>query len=203
VARTEEHLLERTTTPVGAERPDGVDVGTRLRQVRTARRRTLKDVAADAGITESFLSQVERARANASIATLRRVAGALGVTIGDLFDQQPDDGPQILRADSRPALDFGLMGRKYHLNGAPHRAFDLLICEFEPGGSTGDEPYTHGDSEEIALVLDGSIEFHLGGDHMRLRRDDSVRYRSSTPHRIVADGAAGARVLFAATPPTF
>jgi transcriptional regulator with XRE-family HTH domain len=182
---------------------DEVDVGVRLRQVRRARRRTLREVAQAAGISESFLSQLERGRANTSVATLRRVAGALGLGIGDLFHYGGDEGPRVLRAVSRPVLAFGSLGRKYHLHSAPDRAFDIFICEFAPGGSTGAEPYAHGDSEEIAVVLDGAARLQLGAEVYELARDDSVVYRSSTPHRMVADGSSGARVLFVSTPPSF
>ncbi|MHB1876174.1 MAG: helix-turn-helix domain-containing protein [Streptosporangiaceae bacterium] len=182
---------------------DEVDVGVRLRQVRLARRLTLRDVARAAGISESFLSQLERGRANASVATLRRVAAALGLGIGDLFAAESPDQPRILRAASRPVLMFGSLGRKIHLHSAPDRAFDIFICEFEPGGSTGDEPYAHGDSEEIAVVLAGSVRIQIGPETCALATDDSVIYRSSTPHRIEADDPAGARVLFVSTPPSF
>src|SRR5579875_3510847 len=82
-------------------RPDpagGVDVGSRLREVRRARRRTLRHVADAAGISESFLSQIERGHSNASVATLRRIASVLGVRIGDLFDQGSPGGTKVLRA---------------------------------------------------------------------------------------------------------
>lgn len=178
------------------------DVGDRLRLVRTARRRTLREIAAAAGVSESFLSQVERGKSNASVASLRRIAIALGVTIGDLFDEGGHADVQIVRAARRPALGFGVLGRKFHLNEAPDRTFDLLLCEFEPDGTSGPEPYTHGDSEEVVLVLDGSVDFHIGQDVFALERDDSIRYRSTLPHRIVAHNT-GARLLFVTAPPSF
>jgi transcriptional regulator with XRE-family HTH domain len=44
-----------------------VDVGERLRLIRTARRCTLREVAERAGLSESFLSQVERGRTSAMV----------------------------------------------------------------------------------------------------------------------------------------
>src|SRR5687768_8541413 len=43
-----------------------VDVGDRLREIRLLRRKTLREVAERAGLSESFLSQVERGRTNVS-----------------------------------------------------------------------------------------------------------------------------------------
>lgn len=186
--------------PARSERPD---VGSRLREARRGQHRTLREIAATAGVSESFLSQVERAKVSASLATLRRIAVALGVTIADLFEDRPVRQPTVLLAESRPTLEFGLLGRKFHLHTAPDRAFDSLLCEFDPGGSTGDEPYAHGDSEEFLLVIDGAADFQLGDDLMSLKPDDSIVYRSSTPHRLVADPELGARILWITSPPSF
>ena len=75
--------------------------------------------------------------------------------------------------------------------------------EFDPGGSTGDEPYSHGDSEEFMLILEGSVQFQLGSEIISLSADDSMVYRSSIPHRLVADPELGARVLWITSPPSF
>ena len=137
------------------------------------------------------------------MATLRRIAVALGVTIGDLFEDRPMRQPAVLEAASRPTITFGVFGRKFHLHTAPDRAFDSCLGEFDPGGSTGDELYAHGDSEEFLLVLEGSAIFQLGDDSMTLNPDDSIVYRSSTPHRLVADPQRGARILWITSPPSF
>jgi transcriptional regulator with XRE-family HTH domain len=186
-----------------AEEGEGIDVGLRLREVRKARRRTLRDVANAAGITEGFLSQVERGKSNASVAVLRRIAVTLGVSFGDLFKQDSGQGLRVLSATSWPALGFGILGRKYQLHPSPDREFDALICDFEPGGSTGTELYTHGDSDELLLVLVGSATLTVGEEVVSLGPDDSTVYRSSVPHRLVADRYTGARVLFITSPPSF
>src|SRR3954454_10829142 len=89
-----------------------VDVGERLRDIRSFRRATLRTIAERAGVSESFLSQVERGRASASVASLRRIAGALGVSVADLFDSSGRPRPQVLRCDDRPSLAFGILGTK-------------------------------------------------------------------------------------------
>jgi transcriptional regulator with XRE-family HTH domain len=191
-----------SAVPAGSAVED-TEVGSRLREVRRGQHRTLREVSEAAGISESFLSQVERARVSASVATLRRIAVVLGVTVGDLFQETPSRQPTVLRAEGRPTLTFGVFGRKYHLHTAPDRAFDSLLGEFDPGGSTGDEPYFHGDSEEFMLILEGSAQFELGGATTFLGPNDSMVYRSSVPHRLVADPVLGARVLWITSPPSF
>src|ERR671931_2225855 len=180
-----------------------VDVGERLRAIRRSRRATLRTIAERSGLSESFLSQVERGRSNASIASLRRIADALGVSIADLFEPGGLPGPRVLRRDERPALQFGILGRKLLLTPRPLRHLEVFAGELEVGGSTGAEAYAHGDSEELFVVLSGTVQLELGGELFELETGDSIDYRSSTPHRISNAGDGLAEVMWIISPPSY
>lgn len=62
-------------------------IGARLRRRRRALHLTLKAVAEQAGLTEGYLSQVERDQVNASVRTLQRLCDVLKLSVGDLFEQ--------------------------------------------------------------------------------------------------------------------
>ena len=180
-----------------------VDVGERLRAIRGLRRATLKTIADRAGVSESFLSQVERGKASASIGSLRRIAGALGVSVADLFEPSGPPRPRVLRRDERPALAFGILGRKLLLTPRPLNHLEVFMGELDVGGSTGAEPYAHGDSEELFVVLRGSVQLELGRDVHELETGDSIDYRSSTPHRILNTGSDRAEVMWIISPPSY
>ena len=180
-----------------------VDVGQRLRAIRIARRRTLRDVADSAGLSESFLSQVERGRASASVASLRRIAEGLGVSMADLFQPSGPAQPRVLRRDERPTLAFGILGRKMLLTPRPLHQLEVFAGEIEPGGSTGAEPYAHGDSEELFVVLNGTVRLELGADVHELETGDSIGYWSSTPHRVSNAGDDVAEVMWIISPPSY
>src|SRR2546423_7169713 len=165
-----------------------VDRGERLRAIGGLRRATLRTIADRAGVSESFLSQVERGKASASIASLRRIAGVLGVSVSDLFEPSGPPQPRVLRRDERPSLAFGILGRKHLLTPRPLQHLEVFVGELDAGGSTGTEPYAHGDSEELFVVLSGSVQLELGGDLHQLENGDSIDYRSSTPHRVTNVG---------------
>jgi transcriptional regulator with XRE-family HTH domain len=180
-----------------------VDVGERLRSIRQSRRCTLREVADRARVSESFLSQVERGRSSASIASLRRIAGALGVTVADLFEPTGPPTPRVLRRDDRPTLAFGVLGRKRLLTPRPLQQLEVFVGELDIGGSTGTEPYVHGDSEELLVVLAGRVQLELGGDLHGLEHGDSIGYRSSTPHRVTNAGNDLAEVMWIISPPSY
>jgi len=181
-----------------------VDVGDRLRAIRRLRRATLKTVAERADLSESFLSQVERGRANASVASLQRIAAALGVNVADLFEPNGSTGkPRVLRREARPNLAFGTLGRKFMLTPRPLENLQVIVGELDAGGSTGDDPYTHGDSEELLVVLGGVGSLQPGTEVFQLSTGDSIDYRSSTPHRLVNIGGDPAEVMWIISPPSY
>ncbi len=183
----------RTHTPVGE----------RLRTIRTRRRATLREVAGRAGISESFLSQVERGVASPSIASLQRIARALGVSVADLFE--PDGTrarPRVLRKAGRPSLALGNRGRKFLLTPRPLENLEVFVGELQPGGATAESPYLHGDSEELVVVLSGRLELQLEDHVLELSAGDSIDYRSSTPHRVVNVGDGVAEVMWVISPPS-
>ncbi|MBB6100086.1 transcriptional regulator with XRE-family HTH domain [Deinobacterium chartae] len=58
----------------------------RLRELRVERQLRLKDVAANAGISVPYLSDLERGRTNPSLETLQTLAGAYNITVHDLLE---------------------------------------------------------------------------------------------------------------------
>ena len=196
-------MTESALTPASQETNGGVELGERLRAIRVLRRLTLREVAEAAGVSESFVSQLERGRSNASVATLQRLAGAVGIEVSDLFADELRPGPRVLRRQERQLLEWGLLGRKALLTPKPFHSLEVVAAAFDPGGSTGDEPYTHGDSEELLLVLAGRVHLQLGSELLDLATGDSVNYRSSTPHRVSNPGNKPAEVLFVISPPSY
>ena len=180
-----------------------VDVGERLRELRRFRRATLKTIADRSGLSESFLSQVARGRSSASIASLRKIAEALGVSMADLFEPDGVPGPKVLRKGDRPALAFGVLGKKSLLTPRPLHHLEVFIGELEVEGSTGEQPYVHGDSEELVVVLSGTVQVELDGELFDLESGDSIDYRSSTPHRVTNTGQELAEVMWIISPPSY
>ena len=180
-----------------------LQLGPRIRSLRQARRVTLRELAERAGVTESFLSQVEREVASPSIASVQRIAGALGLAIAELFVEEPSVGRVVRRAERRRIeypglgtvdefLTIGLTGR-----------VQVIICTIAPGGGTGPEAYAHDSDEEVVVVLEGSIDLWVGDDHHVLDTGDAITYSSRLAHSSVNNGTIPAVVLFCVTPPSF
>jgi len=70
--RDREHLLHQA-------------IGGNIRRVRKEQTLTLRQLARRTGLSVSALSQIERAECSASVASLHRIASALGVRVATLF----------------------------------------------------------------------------------------------------------------------
>lgn len=196
-------MATETTAPEAGESPIELDLGARIRSLRLARGATLRQMAAEAGVTESFLSQVERGVASPSIATVQRIARALGQSIAELFAADEPAGIVVRARDRRRVVYQGLGAVDEFLTRATDGRLQVILSTIEPGGGTGDEAYTHDSDEEVVVVLEGSLDLWVGHEHYRLEAGDAVTHSSRLPHRNTNPGPGAARVLFCITPPSF
>ena len=200
-------MVVRTKLPaqrVAAPDPDAdLELGPHLRSLRTARGLTLRELAQRAGVTESFLSQAERGVATPSIASVRRIARGLGLSIADLFAEVEPAG-LVVRASERRRITYpGLGAVDEFLTRGKGGRLQVIMSTVEPGGGTGEEPYTHESDEEVLIVLEGTLDLWVGDERFHLEAGDAITYSSRVPHRNTNPGPGVARLLFCITPPSF
>lgn len=196
--------MEDTALPAGESQP-AVELNIlarRVKRFRQARRLSLRQLGELSDTTASFLSQLERGATGATTSTLMRIANALDISIADLFDDRPRSTHRVLRRAERPAWPEAAGYRKMLLSQRPIQDFEVFVGEFDVGGSTGPEQYTHGDSHEMLLVISGQVEVHLADEIHRMSEGDCIEYTSSTPHRTVNIGLTPAIVQWIISPPT-
>lgn len=122
-------------------------LGKRVREVRNRRGMTRKMVAQESEVSERHLAQLEAGEGNVSIVLLRRIAGALNLSLADLFAQPVEESAekQLIRR---------------FLDRVPtHRLEDVV---FRLMRDFGDEEKTR--RQRIALIgLRGAGKSTLGG----------------------------------------
>ncbi|WGD37027.1 helix-turn-helix domain-containing protein [Lysinibacter sp. HNR] len=181
---------------------DEVRFGKKIAEYRELRGLSLRALAASAGVSSSFLSQLENNRVSASISSMRKIAGALGVSIADLLSTNTGHVRGVVRAADRPVYLMDSGSQKQVISQSPVRNLEIYTGTFAVGGSTGVEQYTHGRAQEIFIVLEGSVELYLGSEVIAMHKHDSIEYLSSVPHRVVNAGDTVAEVMWVTSPPT-
>lgn len=186
---------------LGADEPE---VGATIHRLREERRLSLKEVAARSGLTQSFLSQVERDLTSPSVASLRRIAQAFEVPLAALF--QGPTIPQdrvVRRAERRQFIHPKRQWRDYLLTPNLTGKLQVILSVIEPGGGSGEEPYAHDSDEECVIILRGRLRFWVGPDEYLLLEGDSIVFESRIPHRNANPGPGQAEVLWITTPPSY
>lgn len=183
---------------------DAVRLGRRVRAVRATNGQSLAEVARGTGLTESFLSRLERGKTGVTVATLRQIATFFGLQIVDLLERDSSPNPVVTRAGRGPALiadsHGGLKARAETLIsrvGASLQA--TLYRSTENGGRF--EPFSH-QGEEFVYVVTGSVEYFVGERTFDLIEGDSIWHSSLDPHRWEAT-SKDAVTLHVNTPPTW
>jgi len=195
--------MATVTTSSPAPATTELQLGPRIRALRQARGFTLRELAERAGVTESFLSQVEREVTSPSIASVQRIAGALDLAIAELFVEEAPHGRVVRRADRRRIAYPGLGAVDEFLTSGLDGRLQVILSTIEPGGGTGDEAYSHESDEEVVIVLSGRLELWVADEHHVLEEGDTATYSSRLKHWNRNTGDTTAVVLFCVTPPSF
>ncbi|HLX47081.1 MAG TPA: XRE family transcriptional regulator [Streptosporangiaceae bacterium] len=174
-------------------------IGAQLRAARLASRKSIADVAEQAGLTKGFVSKLERDLANVSVASLIRLCAALDVSPGSLF--QASKG-EVIRCGEYPPINFGGTGvREYLLTPSGEKRVQAILSDIEPGGGSGGEPYSLPADIEFVFILAGRLDITVGGEPLTLEQGDAFTFPASAPHTFRASPAAGlTRVLWVFSP---
>lgn len=180
---------KRLSKPAAKAEPAmDVAVGQRIRDLRRTRAMSLEAVAARTELSIGFLSQIERGLSSPSLRVLATLADVLGVGIAGLFGAKENDAAApnaiVTRERQRAELNLWRTGISKQLlspAGSEGR-LNLFLVHMEPGGSTGDELYTH-DGEEAGLVIEGEMKLTVDAESWTLKHGDSFRFASRRPHR--------------------
>ena len=161
-------------------RPEDVRLGQQLKAARLARRMTLAEMAESAGITKGFLSKIERDQASASVASLMRLCDTLEISVGDLFSASTGD---VARRGAYQPINFGGAGMvEYLLTPRGERRLQAVLSDIEPGGGSGDEPYSLPVDVEFVFVVSGRLAVSIRDEEVVLEPGDALTFAPHVPH---------------------
>jgi transcriptional regulator with XRE-family HTH domain len=183
-------------------------LGERIHAIRKSKGMTIKEVANITGLTPSFISQLERGITTASIASIQKIAQALGTQLSVLFNEEPAASPPsslptVIRKNSRVKLVYPNLPNTvdYILTGRGGK-LEVLHSTIEPGGHSGGL-YSHDSDEECIVVLRGTMELMVDDKMYHLSEGDSITFCSRQAHGWRNIGQDVLEVIWIITPPTY
>ena len=189
-------MLEKKNRTAAPEAPAG-ELARRVAQLRAERGWSLEALAQASGVSRSMLSQVERNRANPTLAVTLRIAHAFGVELGELVSEPGAASPlEVIRAADR-AYHFRSDEQCRIRTLSPlHLEKDVEFYEVRlgPGGALRSAPHFRG-TREFLTVQKGSVRVESGGAGEDLGAGDSASYRADVRHALLNTGRGEAVML--------
>lgn len=172
-----------------------IDVGSRLRQLRTERGSSMRSLARLSGLSTNALSMIERGRTSPSVSTLYKLAEALDVPITAFFRLEPPKQDIVFCPLGERKLVPIPDGKWMGLGGEAFTGrVEPFMLTLEPGASSGPFGMLHSGSEFV-LCMSGQIEYEVEGQRYNLKPGDSLIFAAQHRHRWRNSGSDTAQAV--------
>jgi transcriptional regulator with XRE-family HTH domain len=153
------------------------NVGRKIRHLRKEHELTIRQLATGCDLSPNAISLIERGEVAPTVATLCKIAYALGVSASSLF-----------QAVCPNEVIFNPAGR----DPDTEQILSALSCGLEPSGRRRSEPARESAPEippgtpvcspEFVLCLNGQLEYQVNGQTYRLEPGDSLSFNGNVLH---------------------
>lgn len=167
-------------------REEPFQAGTHIRKLRRSQGRTQQDIADACGFTKSLLSKIETGKVIPPVATLVKIANALGTKVSALVEEGENAGAVFT---AREAVERNIVqteqGYAIFPFATEHKEKKMQPFLFVvKRGEVKEHALSH-DGEEFIYVLAGEIQFQVGAVTYTLRTGDSLYFDSFEAHQVI------------------
>jgi transcriptional regulator with XRE-family HTH domain len=178
------------------------NIGAKIRELRSARKLTLQDVANETGFSTALISQIENNKISPPIATLSKIATFFDVRIGHFFSESEEECAfEVMRSNERTIIprvvsqDGSMHGYFYESMSVrkKNRKMDPFLLTLNEK-VTNTDTYSH-NGEEFLFVLKGTADLLLDGQRIVLNGGDSIYFDATLKHRLLSASNDEVKVL--------
>ena len=177
-----------------------MDIGNKLKELRVLKGLTQEELADRSELSKGFISQLERNLTSPSITTLMDILQCLGTSIGEFFNEAPDEQIVFGKQDYFVKEDTEYKNEiKWIIPNAQKNTIEPIYLTLQAGGSTC--PDTPHEGEEFGYVLQGAVSIHLGNKTYKAKKGESFYYTADKTHFLSSKN--GASMIWVSSPPSF
>jgi transcriptional regulator with XRE-family HTH domain len=168
-------------------------VGDVIRQLRQHRGLSLRDLAEQSGLSQSFLGAVERGRSDIAVGRLAQVAAVLGHDVASLLGYslrqttpvfvQPEEHVRVERGEGTELRAFRI----------PSTNLEFMVATFGPRAQFADA-VTHA-GLDVMYVAEGDLVLVVDGVDYPVREGECAVWPSSHAHAVRNDADRPARAV--------
>jgi len=174
-----------------------------LRDWRTRRGWSQSELAARAGLSKTMLVQVEQAQTNPSIATLCKLANALGIALMKLVEVT--DEPVVRRITPADVAWLWRGRTKASVAGlvaGVETPLPVELWEWRIGARDGYDAVAHpSGTREFVYVLEGAATVTVEGVEVALAAGECAVFQADRPHRYASAGGRATRFVMVVIEP--
>ena len=176
-----------------------MDIGNKLKELRVLKGLTQEELADRSELSKGFISQLERNLTSPSITTLMDILQCLGTSIGEFFNEAPDEQIVFGKQDYFVKVDTEYKNEiKWIIPNAQKNTMEPIYLTLEAGGSTC--PDTPHEGEEFGYILQGTVSIHLGNKTYKAKKGESFYYTADKTHFL--SSKSGAVLIWVSSPPS-
>ncbi len=177
-----------------------MDIGNKLKELRVLKGLTQEELADRSELSKGFISQLERNLTSPSITTLMDILQCLGTSIGEFFNEAPDEQIVFGKQDYFVKEDTEYKNEiKWIIPNAQKNTIEPIYLTLQAGGSTC--PDTPHEGEEFGYVLQGAVSIHLGNKTYKAKKGESFYYTADKTHFLSSKN--GSTLNWVGSPPSF
>ena len=197
-------------------------LGNKIQAERRNQSMTLKQLSEKTKLSIGFLSEIERDLAQPSMASLRKIAQGLGISLMS-FQVNNEESNQhvvfsldreqkknqyiedirVVRAGQRKKIAYPGTDSFYEmLTPDLNRRLEVLYGRAKPGFHSG-PPIVDPPGEKFIFVIKGSYDLTIAGVTYHLSEGDSIYYPADAPVSWRVSGDEACETILVITPPGF
>ena len=175
----------------------GGHLGRRVKKLRAQHHWSLEQLSATSGVSRSMLSEIEREKANPTLAVTFRIATAFGLSLSELIESADPSPTLLVTRGNDPSQIFRADRLSRIKTLSPlnlEKDVEIYEVTLQPRGELRSAAHFEG-TREFLTVVNGSVRVESGQENAVLGAGDSATYKADVDHAIVNVGDGSASVF--------
>ena len=157
-------------------------LGEKLRQLRSERNISQRDLAHLAGLSPNSISLIERDETSPSVATLQSLATALNIRMSYFFEEEAPASILHIKSGQRPMITSDGVTIEGMGKTMPSQQLEPFLITLDPRAGSGGERQVVHSGHEFVYCLKEKIEYVIDGKTYLVEAGDILIFEATLPH---------------------
>jgi transcriptional regulator with XRE-family HTH domain len=156
-------------------------IGKIIKNLRKSHELSMRDLAQKCGLSANAISLIERGENSPTISSLKRISEALGISISDLFENDPEQSIVHLKYAQGMKIKKSNFTSESLGYGLPNQRIEPYRITIAPGVDTSSKVISH-PGQEFVYCISGEVNYFISTQSFNLCAGDSILFDAQYPH---------------------